>query len=134
MNLNRPVDPWNKCCSMVECSYGCIPSNVFVVVVNLNNCFLLFIVLKLVLGVQTIFKPCSIQSYFLGVEGVSSGDELDSDEDDDLSPENDGFMGGSGRGGVEGSIAGASGSGSGGQNVRANVVGKRRPNGPTVNR
>ena len=119
---------------MVERSYGCIPSNVFVVVVNLNNCFLLFIVLKLVLGVQTILKPCSIQSYFLGVEGVSSGDELDSDEDDDLSPENDGFMGGSGRGGVERSIAGASGSGSGGQNVRANVVGKRRPNGPTVNR
>ena len=43
-------------------------------------------------------------------------------------------MGSSGRGGVEGSIAGASGSGSGGPNVRANVVGKRRPNGPTVNR
>ena len=43
-------------------------------------------------------------------------------------------MGGSGRGGVEGSIAGASGSGSGGQNGRANVVGKRRPNGPTINR
>ena len=83
---------------------------------------------------RSIPKPFSIQSYFLGVEGVSSGDELDSDEDDDLSPENDGFMGGSGRGGVEGSIAGASGSGSGGQNVRANVVGKRRPNGPTVNR
>ena len=83
---------------------------------------------------KSIPKPFSVQSYFLGVEGVSSGDELDSDEDDDLSPENDGFMGGSGRGGVEGSIAGASASGSGGQNVRANVVGKRRPNGPTVNR
>merc|ERR1719511_110255 len=69
-----------------------------------------------------------------GVEGVSSGDELDSEEDDDLSPENDGFMGSNGRQGADGSIAGASGSGSGGQNVRANVVGKRRPNGPAVNR
>ena len=85
--------------------------------------------------VHSSSNTCSIEYYyFLGVEGVSSGDELDSDEDDDLSPENDGFMGGSGRGGVEGSIAGASGSGSGGQNVRANVVGKRRPNGPTINR
>ena len=68
------------------------------------------------------------------MEGVSSGDELDSDEDDDLSPENDGFMGSGGHGGGEGSIAGASGSGSGGQNVRANVIGKRRPNGPAVSR
>ena len=72
--------------------------------------------------------------YTTGVEGVSSGDELDSDEDDDLSPENDGFMGSNGIQGADGSIAGASGSGSGGQNVRANVVGKRRPNGPAVNR
>ena len=43
-------------------------------------------------------------------------------------------MGSNGRQGADGSIAGASGSGSGGQNVRANVVGKRRPNGPAVNR
>ena len=43
-------------------------------------------------------------------------------------------MGSNGRQGGDGSIAGASGSGSGGQNVRANVVGKRRPNGPAVNR
>ena len=70
----------------------------------------------------------------LGVEGVSSGDEMDSDEDDDLSPENDGFMGGNNAGAAEGSIAGASGSGSGGQNIRANVIGKRRPNGPAANR
>ena len=76
----------------------------------------------------------NILSLVKGVEGVSSGDELDSDEDDDLSPENEGFMGSNGRQGGDGSIAGASGSGSGGQNVRANVVGKRRPNGPAVNR
>ena len=76
----------------------------------------------------------NILSHNKGVEGVSSGDELDSDEDDDLSPENEGFMGSNGRQGGDGSIAGASGSGSGGQNVRANVVGKRRPNGPAVNR
>merc|ERR1719422_2173916 len=43
-------------------------------------------------------------------------------------------MGSNGRQGADGSIAGASGSGSGGQNVRTNVVGKRRPNGPAVNR
>ena len=96
---------------------------------------MLFIVPIIVLYVQSNSNTLKyLILLFLGVEGVSSGDELDSDEDDDLSPENDGFMGGSGRGGVEGSIAGASGSGSGGQNVRANVVGKRRPNGPTVNR
>ena len=65
------------------------------------------------------------------MEGVSSGDELDSDEDDDLSPENEGFMGRNDNGGADGSIAGGSGSGSGGQNARANVVGKRRPNGPS---
>ena len=67
-----------------------------------------------------------------GGDEVSDGDDLDSDEDEDLAADAAGGLAGS-RGGALGSVGGASGSGSG-QNVRASIAGRRRPHAPGAKR